>query len=160
MALKLNTTRFGNVEVDDGKILTFPFGLIGFPAIKRYALLDHPGGGPFQWLQAVDVPELAFVVTDPRLFFQGYAVPVRSEQLEAIGICEASEGIVVVILVVPKDPQRITANLMGPIVINLAERLACQLVLDHPGYGTRHALFTGAEPEPAVATMREEERQC
>ena len=146
MGVKIATTRFGDLDLPDEKVITFPKGLIGFAQVRRFVVLDHPGGGPFQWLQAVDVPELAFVVTDPTLFFRDYQVPVKSEELRSIGIESMDEGVVVVILVVPKDPKGITANLQGPIVINVARRLARQFVLDMPQYTTKHPIF----PEKGV----------
>ncbi len=159
MGVKFATTRFGELELPPERIISFPRGLIGFPHVLRFALIDHPGGGPFQWLQAVDFPELAFVVADPSLFFSGYSVAVSREELRSIGIERIDEGVVVVILVVPGDPRKITANLIGPIVINLRDRLARQLVLDAPEYTTRHYIFPQEEPAMAGAAQ-EEERSC
>jgi flagellar assembly factor FliW len=155
MGVTFPTTRFGQLDLPPERILTFPQGLIGFAEVRRFALVDNPGGGPFQWLQAVEVPELAFAVTDPRLFFEDYEVPVRAGELRSIGIERIDEGVVVVILVVPRDPRGITANLLGPIVINLRSRLARQIVLDVPGYTTRHRLFPDeAEPRAEPAAER------
>ncbi len=154
MGVQFRTTRFGDLDLPPERVLTFPRGLIGFAGVRRFVLLDNPGGGPFRWLQAVDVPDLAFVVTDPRLFFQDYQVPVRDEDLRSIGIERIDEGVVVVILVVPHDPRRITANLLGPVVINLRDRLARQFVLEVPGYSTRHFLFP--QEETAGVSLRKE----
>src|SRR6266545_824568 len=115
MGVTIPTTRFGVLEVPEDHVLTFPQGLIGFPDVHRYARVANPRGGPFEWLQALDVPSLAFVITDPRLFFPDYTVPVRPEDLKSIGMESVEEGAVVVILVVPGEPSRITANLQGPI---------------------------------------------
>ncbi len=159
MGVKFPTTRFGELDLPPERVISFPRGLIGFPHVQRFALVAHPGGGPFQWLQAVEFPELAFVVTDPKLFFSGYSVPVSKEELRSIGIEKIDDGVVVVILVVPGDPSRITANLVGPIVINLRERLARQLVLDVSEYTTRHHIFP-QEEEAKVAAAHGEERSC
>ena len=61
----VNTTRFGQVEIDDDRVLEFPKGLLGFARHQRYALIQPTGESYFFWLQAIDAPELAFVVTDP-----------------------------------------------------------------------------------------------
>jgi flagellar assembly factor FliW len=160
MGVKFQTTRFGELDLPPDRIIDFPQGIIGFSEVRRFSLVDNPGGGPFQWLQAVDVPNLAFVITDPRIFFPDYRVPVRAEELRPIGIESVDDGAVVVILVVPQDPRGITANLQGPIVINLRDRLARQLVLDVPGYGTRHPIFRDAEEELAIGAGRAEGEQC
>ena len=143
--MKVSTTRFGEIQVREEDIIHFPSGLIGFPELKRYAIIDHPGGGPFRWLQAIDSPERAFVITDPLIFFPDYKVSVTAESLKEISIKDPSDGIVVVILVVPGDPWRITANLQGPIVINAKDRMAMQLVLSAPEYSTKHLLFQKEE---------------
>jgi flagellar assembly factor FliW len=158
MNVKIGTTRFGEIEVPLDRIIEFPQGLIGFSDVRRYALVDNPSGGPFQWLQAVDRPGLAFVITDPRVFFPDYTVPVRAEDLATIRASGIDEAVVVVILVVPRDPERITANLQGPIVINLRERLARQLVIDLPGYTTRQAIFSRADGGDAA--RKPEEASC
>ena len=139
--MKIATTRFGEIEVREEDIVAFPRGLIGFPQAQRYVLLDHPGGGPFRWLQSTDSPPTAFVVTDPLLFFPEYRVPVSPDELREIHIAEPGDGVVVVILVVPRDPYGITANLQGPVVINTVARLGVQLVLNVPEYGTKHPIF-------------------
>ncbi len=154
--MKFETTRFGEVEIREEDIITFPRGLIGFPDIKRYAVVDHPGEGPFKWLQAIDDPQRAFVITDPLLFFPEYTVAVKPEDLDSIRIRNVADGIVVVILVVPGDPWRITANLQGPVVINTKECLGMQLVLNQPEYTTKHLLFT---KEEAAEATKETSRQ-
>jgi len=143
--MRVKTTRFGEIEVRKEDIITFPRGLIGFPGLRQYVVIDHPGGGPFRWLQSIENPGIAFVITDPLIFFPDYRVPVTAEELAEIKIKDPAEGVVVVILVVPKDPRRITANLQGPIVINVKDRLAMQLVLNVPEYTTKHYLFATEE---------------
>ena len=81
MGVRFTTTRFGELDVPPDRIITFPSGLIGFGALRGFALVENPGGGPFKWLQSVERPELAFVITDPKLFFPDYAVEVKEEDL-------------------------------------------------------------------------------
>lgn len=142
--MKVLTTRFGEVEIDDNQVYCFPEGLLGFAPIKLYFILANPKGGPFQWLQAVNPPELAFVVCDPRLFMPDYQVVVRKEDLQNIELENVDEGMVLVIVTVPPNPRDITANLMGPLIFNTRKRLAKQLVLADPRYSTKHRLFPEA----------------
>ena len=60
------TSRFGKLEIAEDKIIKFPAGLLGFPHVKRYALLDYEET-PVKWLQAIDDPHVAFIVMDPTL---------------------------------------------------------------------------------------------
>ena len=144
--MEIETTRFGQVDVEESQFLLFPEGLLGFGEIRRFALIDHPGPLNLQWLQAIEVPELAFVVLDPILFKPDYFVQVRPDDLAKIQLEDIERGRVLVILVVPRDPQKITANLQGPLVINPEKGLALQIVLPHDRYSTQHPVF-GEETE-------------
>ena len=77
--MEIETTRFGRLSVDDERIITFPKGLLGFPNHTRFALIQTGEENYFFWLQSVDEPNLAFVVTDPSIFFKDYEVPIREE---------------------------------------------------------------------------------
>jgi len=146
--MKILTTRFGELEISSDEVYYFPEGLLGFGSVKRYFTLANPTGGPFEWLQAVEPPNLAFVVCDPRVFKPEYEVKAKKEDLESIKIERLKDAIVRVILVIPKGhPERMTANLQGPIVFNVKARLAKQIVLPGEEYSTRHRVF----PEEAFA---------
>ena len=80
--MQVRTTRFGIVEIDDDRIITFPKGLLGFSAYTRYCLLQPSDDAAFFWLQSVEEPSLAFVITDPGLFFPDYSAPIRPEQMD------------------------------------------------------------------------------
>jgi flagellar assembly factor FliW len=141
--MKVQTGRFGELEVHDEDILTFPEGILGFPESRRYVLVDPSKGGTFRWLQSVDEGHLAFVVADPSPFFKEYKVKARTEELRSIQLSDVSEGIVAVIMTISRERQEVTANLQGPLVINKTNRLAKQLVLSEPGITTRHRLHAG-----------------
>ena len=138
--MKIKTTRFGEIDAPEGEIVTFPDGLVGLPGLKTFAALPHPGGGPFRWLQSVEEPALAWIVTDPAIFFPDYKVKVRAEDLASIRLTDLAGSVVLVILSVSAATKEVTANLQGPLVLNLEARLAKQLVLSEPGLSTRHAV--------------------
>ena len=135
----LQTSRFGQVEVDDQRLIEFESGILGFPDFKRYALVQTGTDSGFYWLQSVDNPELAFVVTDPRLFVADYQVPIKAEDLAKIGL-DSVEG-AQVFIIVNKADELLTGNLQGPLVVNVATRSAIQLVLSDRRYATRHPLM-------------------
>jgi flagellar assembly factor FliW len=131
----IETTRFGRVEVQEERIITFPKGLLGFPRFSRYELLEQGEGSYFFWLQSVETPDLAFVVTDPALFFADYQVPLKAEQLAEMGVASPEEAQVMVI--VNKHENLLTGNLQGPLVINVATRSGEQVVLSERRFTTR-----------------------
>ncbi|MBI4569343.1 MAG: flagellar assembly protein FliW, partial [Planctomycetes bacterium] len=150
---KVSTSRFGEVEVADDQVFEFPEGILGFPGVREYFLQPNPSGGPFQWLQAIGAPHVAFVVCEPALFKQDYHITLRPEELEVIDLKDEKDAHVLVILVIPSDPRLMTANLQGPVVLNRAARKGKQVVLIGTEHTTKHRVFpdpegAGAGPPP------------
>lgn len=140
--MKCLSSRFGVLEIDEQRVLTFPSGVLGFPESQRYVILDHDTEVPFKWLQSLDEPALAFVIMDPDLFLgEAYRVNVSEDALAEIQGKSGEALSIAVILTIPSDdPGRITANLRGPLLMNPRTRLCKQLVLSDD-YPTRHPLF-------------------
>ncbi|MCI0362816.1 MAG: flagellar assembly protein FliW [Phycisphaerales bacterium] len=147
--MNVHTTRFGMVNLDENRIITFPAGLLGFSNYKKFALLQPDDQGVFFWLQSLESPELAFVVTDPSLWVSDYEAPLRPEQMDELHLAKPSDAQVFVI--VNKYGQSLTANLQGPLIVNLANQQAVQLVLADKRWTTRHEIVRVNEPAHAVA---------
>lgn len=137
--MMIETSRFGQLEVDETRLIHFGEGILGFPDQNDYALIQTGEGSVFYWLQAVGRPDLAFVVCDPRLFVADYQVPVKLEELQPIGIKEASDAQVFVI--VNKVDEMLTGNFQGPLMVNVGNRKARQLVLSDKRHSTRQPLM-------------------
>ncbi len=147
--MEVPTTRFGTVEIAEDRVITFPRGLLGFQQHRRYCLLQPNDDACFFWLQSLDDPALAFVVTDPAQFFPDYSVPVRPEQMEDLRLSSLDDSQVFVI--VNKVGSALTGNLQGPLVINTLERLGEQLVIAEKKWTTRHELLRLEQPAQAVS---------
>ncbi len=140
--MKIETTRFGTVSLEEEKILGMPFGMLGFPDKNRFVILQHKEGSPFYWYQSVDDPALAFVITSPLLFMPDYEVDTKNVLMEMPWdkIGDALEFYVVVNI--PKGlPEKMTANLIGPILINNKTRQAVQIVMPDSPYTHNHPLI-------------------
>jgi flagellar assembly factor FliW len=135
----IDTTRFGPFEVDDTRIMTFRDGLLGFPQHRRFALIQTSPDPVFFWLQAVDDPGLAFLVCDPLTFVPDYEVPIRPDDVAALGLRDLTDAQVLVII--NKVGSDLTANLLGPLVVGATSLLARQMVLSDRKYSTRHRLM-------------------
>jgi flagellar assembly factor FliW len=144
----VKTSRFGEVTVEDSAIITFPEGIVGFPDIRGFVMFDGPEGTPFKWLQSTDRPELAFVICDPLLFKPDYRVSVNKEELKALSLEKTEDAAICVILSIPTDPWKMTANLMGPVIFNAEQKFGKQLVLPGPEYTTKHPVFADGKPGP------------
>jgi len=138
--LKVNSTRFGTLEVKEKDILTFPEGLVGFAACKKFFIYNKEKNLPFFWLQSIDDPKLAFVIADPALFFPDYKISTRRQELAVIDAKDTKDLIICVIISISQNPFRMTANLQGPLVINTVNHKGKQLVLVDTNYNTRHLI--------------------
>ncbi|MBI5184064.1 MAG: flagellar assembly protein FliW [Nitrospinae bacterium] len=155
--MKINTTRFGEIDVKDEKIIFMPVGLLGFEHIKRYILLNHSKEGPFMWFQAIDDPSLAFILIDPLFFRPDYKIDISKEDIVEIGITDEKDVVILAIVTLRDDPQKMTANLQGPIIINAKTRLAMQIVLAEGQYTTRHDIIEEMKIYPAQHHPEEKE---
>ena len=146
--MEIKTTRFGDIEIDENLIITLPEGILGFEDIKRYIILDHfDKESPFKWLQSVEDPSLAFVITDPLIFVPDYKAKVSKEEIKSIELSDAGKAIIVVIVNIKRDHSEITINLQGPIVINAEKKLAKQIVIRESDYSVRHVIFSRNQKE-------------
>lgn len=137
--MDIQTTRFGPLTVDDQRVMTFPKGLLGFTEHQRYALIQTSNENYFFWLQCVDDASLAFVVTDPSIFFKDYDVSLRQETADELGISDPQA--LQVFVICNKVGDWLTGNLLGPIVVNAATRVAQQIVLTDKKWTTRQPLL-------------------
>ena len=134
--MKVNTTRFGTLTLEEDKIIDMPTGMLGFPDKKKFAILTHRDDSPFFWYQSVDDPDLAFVVTSPSLFHPDYDVDL-ADAMEAMSWDPTKKESIVIYVVVniPRGcPEKMTANYMGPILINQEKCQAVQTVIANSPY--------------------------
>lgn len=143
MPMMIESTRFGTFEVDETRAIEFPEGLLGFPASTSYVLVEVEDS-PYSWLQSANEPAVAFLATAPFDFFPDYDLVLDEEGQDALQIEDPADSAVLVLLTVHRDDSGeavdLTANLLGPLVINTERRIARQLVLDSAGYTTREPL--------------------
>jgi flagellar assembly factor FliW len=148
--MKIKTTRFGEIEVDQGKTIHFPEGIIGFQDVKNYLLIGKKER-MVMWLQAIDKPEIAFIVVNPFLFEPTYDPKFSRQDLEFLKVTDVADINILSIVVVPKNPQEMTANLLGPIVVNTKEKLGRQVILTDGNYSVKHPVvaFGGVQKKQA-----------
>jgi flagellar assembly factor FliW len=149
--MHVRTTRFGTVEIAEDRVITFPKGILGFADYRRFCLLEPAEDSAFFWLQSLDDPTLAFVVTDPSFFVPDYSVPVRQDQMGDLGLARLEDAQVFVI--VNKVDQTLTGNLQGPLVINTLTRAGEQLVLAEKRWQIRHPLVSVGKAAAAPRAM-------
>ena len=132
--MKIESPRFGTLEVDPSKIIEFPRGLLGFEDCRRYTLLEPPGDeSKYFILQSLDDPALAFHVCDPSLFGFSYEISLSDDEAAEIQLADPAEAAVAVILSKPEGAA-MSANLQAPLIINMASRRGLQHVFARLDY--------------------------
>lgn len=142
--MKINTRIFGEIEIADEKMITFENGIIGFPDLKRFALLhdeEKNTGVGIRFLQSVEEPGFAMPVMDPLVVKPDYAPEVAEELLQSIGEITDENLLVLVTVSVPNDLTKMSVNLQGPFVINVDEHKACQVILDNSLYPVKYPIY-------------------
>lgn len=129
----------------------FPEGLIGCADWRSFVLVAVSEDEPVQLLQSTEEPEIALLVTDPRLIDPDYVCPLGPSDRALLRLADDDEPLLLCTLTLRREPASITANLVGPIVINLRERLGKQVVLADTAYSARHLVLLGEGGEPTLA---------
>lgn len=128
------TSRFGLLSITEDKVISFVNGIPGFERLRRFILIDHDPEGLFKWLQAVDDPSTAFLLTNPNLYKPEYSVPLRRPEMECLGAVDRKNLVTFVMVCVSSADKKISLNLKGPVVFNAANMRAIQCIVDRDDY--------------------------
>ncbi len=143
--MKINTVRFGEIEVLERQVFTFANGLPGFPDEREFAFLPHDDKTDdkptFAYLQSLMTPELTFLLADPFAFFPDYEFIIDDETEQGLGTSASNLPMVWSIAMVLNNVEDMTVNLVAPVLFNVENRQAVQMILDNNKYNTRHRLF-------------------
>ena len=134
-------SRFGEIEYDPKNTLMFPEGLIGFEDLRKFVVMPNEKEGPLFWIQSVDDPQAAFILTDPTGFYYDYKVVPDGREREKLGIDDDSECLIVSVVSVPAD-RKITLNLAAPILFAPATNRALQVILEGTNFSPQTPLPT------------------
>jgi flagellar assembly factor FliW len=145
--MKIQTARFGEIEVEECRLITFIKGIPGFEEYKKFVLLpaDEKGESPFFFLQSIEIEEVSFLLLDTFSFFKEYDVKLEGQVLEKLEIEKPEDVIVLTTVTVKGELKDATTNLKAPIVINHNRQLGMQFVLDHKPYMIKQPLFLNSQ---------------
>lgn len=130
--MKANTRIFGEIDIDDSKIISMEKGMIGFPDLKKFALIynEEREKTVIKWLQSMDDGDIAFPVMEPQLVKADYRPSISEDVLEPLGSLDEENTFVLVTVTVPKEIEKMTCNLQAPIVINTSTNKAAQMIVE------------------------------
>ena len=136
--MKVESLRFGTVELADDRVVRFVRPIVGFDALGEYGIIEDPETKPLLWLQSVESPQVLFPLVDLSLIADGYAVELDDETVAELGVERAEDARLLGILTLSPDPASISVNLRAPIVWNTRGATALQLVLQDPEIPLHH----------------------
>lgn len=131
--MKANTRLFGEIDIEDSKIIKLKEGIIGFPDLQHFTLIhdeEKEGQGKIKWLQSMDDPAFALPVINPLEIKSDYQPVVSEEKLESLGNMPVESTFTLVTITVPKDIEKMSVNLKAPIIINMENLMGVQLIVE------------------------------
>ncbi len=142
--MEVTTRLFGKIDLDDEKIIEFPGGIVGFPDMKRFALLhdsEKSDGSGLGFLQSLDEPAFDMPVMNPLIVKPDYNPVIEDDLLTPLGELTSTDTVLLVTVTVPHDLKKMTVNLMAPIIINAATKKGAQLILNDNSCEIRFPIY-------------------
>ncbi len=136
--MKIQTSRFGEIEVDELKIIEMRAGILGYNSLKRFVMIVHEKGSPFHWFQSLEDSSIAFITMNPFIVKSDYEPEIDDWTIELLEVDNVEDIELMVILTVRSEPVKMTANLRAPLVINKQKKLASQVILEDEQYPVRY----------------------
>lgn len=139
--MKVNTTRFGELEVDKKDVITLSEGLLGFDKLTKFFIVDPGDQTLILWLQSIDDASTAFPIIEPKIFMPNYSVKLLPAELASLQLESVNEASIYTILTIPEVVTDMSANLKAPIVINNRTKVARQIVLQDSKLEVRFKMY-------------------
>ena len=142
--MQIKTELFGEIQIEDNKIITFNNGIIGFTDLRRFTLIvdgDNTDSRKIFWLQSVDDGTFAMPIVDPFAIFDEYNPVVEDEWFRGLGEYAEDDLLVFLTMTVPEDITKMTVNQKAPIIINTKTNQACQIIVDGDEYLIRCPIY-------------------
>jgi len=139
--VKINTTRFGILEVEKKDIITFKDGILGFENLKRFFVVDPGDQTLILWLQSTEDKAVAFPIIEPKIFDPNYTVKLLPAELNSISLDNLQDACIYTVLTIPKQVTEMSANLKAPVVINNRTKIARQIVLQDNKLEVRRPMY-------------------
>jgi flagellar assembly factor FliW len=139
--VKVKTTRFGEIEVDEASIIKMCRDILGFEGLKLFTIIAPEDKTPFMWLQSLEEGNVAFVVVNPRLIKPDYQPEITDADIQTLSMEKSADVMLLTIVTIYSQPLSVTINLRAPIVINKMLKIARQIVLDDSSYAIKYHLI-------------------
>ncbi len=140
----IKTKYFGDINLEEDKIITFAQGIMGFEDFKKYTILfdEEEGDKPsISWLQSLDEQGFALPVINPFHIRPDYNPVVEDEILKPLGDINDQNLVILLSLTVPTDITKMSANLKAPFIINSDTRKGSQVIVENQDYEVKYKVY-------------------
>lgn len=132
--ISFDTSRFGAISVPCDKVINFVQGIPGFGNLRKFIIIDHDEEGRFKWLQSLEDPAVAFLMTSPALYKPDYKITIKKADAETLGIEDPSTVVTLVMVSALREQKSLSINLKGPVIFNSANMKAIQCIVEKENY--------------------------
>lgn len=139
--MKVNTTRFGELQVNQEDIINFSEGLLGFEELGQFFVVDPGDSTLILWLQSTEDEKVAFPIIEPKIFKPEYVAKLLPTDMNSVKLENLSDAKIYSILTIPADITEMSANLKAPIVINNTKKIARQIVLQDNKLSVKYEMY-------------------
>ncbi|MBD66833.1 MAG: flagellar assembly protein FliW [Halobacteriovoraceae bacterium] len=139
--MKVNTTRFGELQVNKQDVINFSEGLLGFENLKQFFVVDPGDSTLILWLQSIEDSNIAFPIIEPKIFKPDYIAKLLPADMNSVKLESTKDAKIYSILTIPSDITQMSANLKAPIVINNQQNIARQIVLQDNKLSVKYEMY-------------------
>ncbi|PIT99364.1 MAG: flagellar assembly protein FliW [Bdellovibrionales bacterium CG10_big_fil_rev_8_21_14_0_10_45_34] len=139
--MEVRSSRFGRIQIREDEKVSFPEGILGFESLRSFAILDDPEDDVFLWLQSVDDENVALPLIEPELLGLNSQLRLTKTDLATLGLTEQSQARYYLIITIPSDIKKMTANVKAPIVVNVETKVARQCVMQENDLSIKESIF-------------------
>jgi flagellar assembly factor FliW len=139
--MAFHTRRFGGIEIPEEKVIRFREGIPGLECMKRSILIKVEETLPFYWMQSLEDGDISLPVINPLIIDEAYSPSVEDNILEELALDREEDLLIVVVAVIPKELQNMTANMAAPLLINIEKNIGKQVILDNPDWQMRQPIY-------------------
>ena len=112
--MKVNTTRFGELQVNSEDFISFKDGLLGFENLKNFFVVDPGDSTLILWLQSIDDSSIAFPIIEPKIFKPDYVAKLLPTDMNSVELEAITDAKIYSILTIPADITTMSANCKSP----------------------------------------------
>jgi flagellar assembly factor FliW len=144
--MEISTVRFGEIEIQETEIITFPQGIPGFEQLQQFVIIKPNLELPFSFLQSVEDGEVAFIVVSPFVFYPAYEFDISEDTKQELAIKQETDVLVWNIVSIRESLEDATINLLAPIILNSKDLLGKQIILQGTNYTVKQKLIAIQHP--------------